>query len=200
MPINNVKVQLAGKDLQVNTNGVVAHKLQVMDDYLPWLSRAAVVALREDDDSLGFDVTMLTGRRVRVVYGSAAPVVVQQNNDDVLGQLYRKVLQTSFDITGTSLTLADASELFTLYTAHQIIWGKRAQLLAQIQDPDITRTRKGELVTSLTSLVWTPMTLNLMGNSYQVIFGDGMTCQFTNWLVGNYTDFTFNLVQRETLA
>ena len=200
MPITNARVTLGGVDLQVNTNGVVANKVQLVDDFMPWLSRQAITALREDDDSIGFDVTMLTGKRVRVYYGAASPQIPPQNNNDSIDGLYRKVLQTSFDITGTSMTLQEASTIFTLYKNHQKIWGHRAQLLAQIQDPDISRTKKTALIGTLTGLTWTPITLQLMGSSYQVIFGEGMTCQFTNWVVGNYTDFSFNLVQREPLT
>lgn len=199
MPIDNVKVTFNGTDLQVNANGVVAHKIQIMDDYMPWVSRQAIAATREDDDSIGFDITMLTGKRVRVYYGEAAPTAIQQNNNAVLASLYRKVIQTGFDITGTALSLPDASGIFTVYKDHQKLWGKRAQLLTQIQDPDISAGTKENLVSELTGLTWTPVSLNLFGTSYQVIFGEGMTCQFTNWVVGNYTDFSFNLVQREPL-
>ena len=200
MPINNVKVTLNGVDLQVNPNGVTAHKIQIVDDFMPWLSRAAITALREDDDSIGFDVTMITGKRVRVYYGASAAPTPPMNNNSSVSQLYRKVIQTSFDISGVGMTLAEAAGIFAVYKEHQKLWGKRAQLLAQIQDPDISSSTKQSLIDTLTGLVWTPITLSLMGSSYQVIFGDGMTCQFINWVVGNYTDFTFNLVQREPLT
>lgn len=200
MPIANVKVTLDGVDLQVNPNGVTAHKIQIVDDFMPWLSRAAITALREDDDSIGFDVTMLTGKRIRVYYGTASTAVPPMNNNDSIAQLYRKVIQTSFDVSGVGMTLAEASGIFAKYKEHQKTWGKRAQLLAQIQDPDISKATKTSLISTLTGLTWAPISLSLMGSNYQVIFGDGMTCQFVNWVVGNYTDFTFNLVQREPLT
>ena len=199
MPIPNVRVKLDGIELQVNANGVVAHKLQILDDYMPWLSRQAITATREDDDSLGFDVTMLTGKRIRVVFGTST-IAVPENNNSRLDSLYRKVLQTSFDISGTGLELADAHSIFTIYKAHQVLWGKRAQLLTKIQDPDITVSTKASILTELNALSWTPVPLSLMGGTYNVIFGEGMTCQFTEWVVGNYTDFSFNLVQREPLV
>jgi hypothetical protein len=200
MAIENARISLNGTDIQVNTNGVVAHRLQVTDDFMPWVSRQAISAIREDDDSIGFDVTMLTGKRVRVYYGTSTIAPIQQNNNAVLDQLYRKIMLTGFDLTGTSMLLTEAASFYAVYKDHQTKWAQRAQLLAKIQDPDISIGKKTELVTELTGLTWTPINLSLYGVTYQVIFAEGMTCQFTNWVVGNYTDFSFNLVQREVLA
>lgn len=201
MPINNSKISFNGIDLQVNTNGVVAHKIQIVDDYMPWLSRSAITATREEDDSLGFDVTMLTGKRIRVYYGTSdKTAAVPKNNAESLSSLYRKVVQTSFDISGTGLSLTDAVTIFNIYRETQLLWGKRASLLAKMQDPDIPNTTKTTLANAIDGLIWLPKPLTIMGNGYQVIFGEGMTCQFTNWVIGDFTDFTFNFIQREPLT
>lgn len=200
MPIANVKVTLAGIELQVNANGVVAHKLQIQDDGMPFYSRQAIAATRESDDSIGFDITMLTGKRIRIYYGEGTPAPIPQNNEDSLNQIYRKVLLKSFDISGTGLTLPEASTLFTTYKQNQEIWGKRARTLAMLNDPDITKTKRNALISDLEGLTWNTMSLSLMASSYDVIFGEGQTCTFTNWVVSNYTDFSFNLVQRELLT
>lgn len=199
MPINNSKVTLAGIDLQVNVNGVVAHKVQIVDDAMPWVSRQSVAAIREDDDSQGFDVTMLTGKRVRVYYGTSAVPIVPVNNNSQLDSIYKKVLYTGFDVSGVGLSMQDASTIFAKYKDFQAMWGKKNQLLAQIQDPDITRSQRESIVTALGAIKYNAIDLEVSGLVYNVLFAEGMTCQFTNWVVGNYTDFSFNLIQRELL-
>jgi hypothetical protein len=126
------------------------------------------------------------------------PIVL--NNDAVMSQLYRKVLQIGFDVTGTSLSLADAATIYNSYKEQQKVWAKRALCAAQLQDPYISTALRTTIIAEFNALDWSPVTLKTMGGSYEVIFSEGASCQFTNWVIGDYTDFSFNLIQREPIV
>jgi hypothetical protein len=126
------------------------------------------------------------------------PIVL--NNDASLSQLYRKVLQIGFDVSGTSMSLADAGAIYALYKEQQKIWAKRALLATKLGDPYVSTSLRTTLIAEFEALDWTLIELKTMGGSYEVMFAEGASCQFTNWVIGNYTDFSFNLIQREPLA
>lgn len=202
MSIQNVKVVLDGIDLQVDTNGVQPHQISVMEVGQSWLSREKLAATRSDDDSIGFDVTMLSGKRVRVRYGpsSAVPVAVPQNNNAQLSQLYKRYKVVSYSISGTGLGNADALHFYERYSAAQTLWLQRAKLIAQLADPDISKTTVETLVTNLgtteAQIDAAALILAMYGTNYQVVFAEGQSCQFTDWVISGHADFKFNLISR----
>jgi len=194
MSIRNVKVKLDGIDLQVNTNGVQPHRIVLVDEAQSWLSRDKLAATREDDDSIGFDVTVLSGKRLRVRYGPAVSVTVPQNNNSAIDSLYRKVKKFGYDITGTGMTQADALHFYAAYNAAQTTWALRAKYMAQLADPDITISVRNGLISALQALSFDTMPLIMNGTTYNVFFDEGQSCQFTDWVVTEHTDFRFSLV------
>ena len=197
MSINNVKVRLDGRDLQVDTNGVQPHRITVVDYYQPWLSREQLASERAADDSVGFDVTMLSGKRVRVRYGPSAPTAIPVNNDAAIDSLYRKLKKYGYDVTGTGMSQTDALHFYGLYNAAQTVWLQRAKLLAQLADPDISIDKRTALATQLNAAVVPTVQLAMNGATYNVSFDEGQSCQFTSWVITEHVDFKFSLVAQE---
>lgn len=205
MSIQNVKVTLDGKDLQIDTNGVQPHRISVMEAGQPWLSREKLTAVRSDDDTIGFEVTMLSGKRVRVRYGpsSAAPVAVPMNNNSAVDLLYRRYKVTGYDLSGTGMDSADSLHFYAAYDAVQTLWLQRAKLIAQLNDPELSKTTFEGLITELNSvdsqIDATAMTLSMYGGNYQVVFAEGASCQFTSWVITGHADFKFSLITRQEI-
>jgi hypothetical protein len=205
MTIQNSKVKLDGIELQINPNGAQTYKLQVQDNGRHWLSRSVVVAQRNDDDSMGFDITMLDGSRRRLEYASSTggsskvKVMPQINNNTNKVDIYKKLILTTFDFQGTALAMEDASKLYSTYKAHQKMWAIRQQQLQMVQDPDITIDIKAPIYAILESFSPEVISLDFYGITEKVSFAEGQTCTFSNWLVGRYTDFSISLVAWEDL-
>lgn len=203
MSIQNVKVKLDGIDLQIDTNGIQPLKVSMMEAGQPWLGRDKLASLRADDDTVGFDVTMLSGKRVRVNYGSPSPVVVPQNNNQAMAQLYRRYKVTGFDLSGTGMSISDMLTFYTKYSSVQQLWLTRAKLIAQLGDADISVTTRDTLLTALadteTAIDATAMPLVMYGNTYSVLFAEGQSCLLTTWVIAEYADFKFSLISRQEI-
>jgi hypothetical protein len=193
------KVTLDGIALQVNTNGVKPGQITVVDESQPWLARDAIANQRFNDDAQTFEVVSLSGKRHRISYVTGAPTVPINNNAN-LNSIYTKYLQTTYDVSGEGLARAQAQAFYNKYAATQLLWAQKAKLTAQISDPDIAMTTKQSLIQTLqsvkTQLFNTTMTLGLYGTSVYVIFAEGSSCQFTDWVISDHTDFQFTLISR----
>lgn len=204
MAINNVKVILNNIDLQVDTNGVKPYSITTVDDSQAWLGRDKLLATRADDDSMAFEVQTLSGKRVLVSYTNAILPAVPQNNLAAKDSIYRRYLEYSYQINGQGMSQSDANSFYAIYYAHQALWAKRGQLIAQLQDPDIPLSGRNSLIAALND-VYNDMTtsaiaLQMFGTTFNVLFAEGNSFQLTHWVIGEYADFTFNLVHRNLLT
>lgn len=190
---------LDGVTLQVNTNGIKASQLAIIDDNKPWLARAALASSRYEDDATTFEVVALSGKRHTIAYVQGAPVV-PLNNDANLDLIYTKYQQIIYDITGEGLAKAQAQNLYLKYAATQLLWAKRSNCLAKLNDPDISYNQKqtlaGEFNSTMTEIIYNAMILTMYGTSIAVFFTEGNSCQFTDWVISGHSDFQFNLASR----
>lgn len=202
MSIRNVKVKLNNIDIQVNTMGVKPLSVSVVDELRPWLSREKIAATRNDDDSLGFDVTTLSGKRIRVKYGTAEQMAVPVNNASALDSLYSKYIHTVYELEGEGMPKSDAFTFYNLYRSTQERWAQLANLRTKLAEPDIPATTRLSLVGSYNAMSFADLTVDLWlyGNTYQVMFAEGQSCNFTDWVIGDYTDFRFTLLTRTPIS
>lgn len=202
MTIRNAKVKLNGIDIQVNTMGVKPLNVTVVDELRPWLSREKIAATRNDDDSLGFDVVTLSGKRIRVKYGTAEQLPVPINNADALDSLYSKYIHTVYELSGEGMPKSDAFTFYNLYRSTQERWAQLASIRTKLAEPDIPATSRSVLIAQYNALNFTDLTMALWlyGNSYTVMFAEGQSCNFIDWVIGNYTDFNFTLLTRTPIS
>lgn len=204
MTIRNAKVSLDGIDIQVDTNGVTPYSITTIDDGQSWLSRERISGVRSDDGSIGFDVQTLSGKRVRVSYSTAAAPALPENNLENKDLIYRRFLEYSYQLRGSGMPRYDMQHYYSKYYQAQQFWAKRQLLLAQLNDPDIPKSGRVTLIASLDTvyagLAALSMPLVMFGNTFQVVFPEGNSCQFSDWVIGDYTDFTFNLIHRTIIT
>lgn len=198
MTIRNAKATLNGIDIQVATNGIRPRGITVVDEAQPWLSRTAIAAVRNDDDSLGFDVQMMSGARVRVKYGTEAQVAVPVNDAAALDSLYAKFMHVTYDLNGEGMAYAEALNFYEVFRNTQILWARLALIKTKLADPDIPATTRNALVAEYNAFSFSTVNMELIiyGTIYDVIFAEGQSCQFTDWVVSEHSDFQFTLVSR----
>lgn len=192
-------VTLNAIPLQLKDGGFSLSGISVVDEAESWLSRDKLSALRDANDALGFDMTTITGARVRVDYvgtGHAVPV----NNEVALDSLYKKVLRRSISISGTTMNAADYTAFYASYVAAQQYWAKRNQYLAQLADSDITYDKVVALAAAYTALVKPVISLASPLVTDSVSFSEGGSCSFTSYIDDIVTDFGFDLVYDIALA
>lgn len=198
MAIRNAKATLNGIDIQVNTNGIRPRSIAVVDETRPWLSRDRLAAQRNDDDSLGFDVQMMSGKRVRVKYGTAEEVTVTANNSEALDSIYTKFMNVTYDLTGEGMNYTEALAFYDVFKNTQALWAKLALLKIKLADPDIPAAKRNALVAAYNAFDFSSVTMDLIlyGTVYRVMFAEGQSCQFTDWVIGDFSDFQFTLMSR----
>lgn len=185
--------------LQVNNDGFSVGNVSLIDEAEAWLSRERLSSLRDANDALGFDMVTVTGARVRVDFvgtGHAVPV----NNEAALDSLYKKILRRRIDISGSTMNAADYASFLASYDAAQQYWAKRAQLLAQVADSDITYTKVQEIAAAYAALVKPTVTLVSPFVNSAVSFAEGDSCSFTSYIDNIVTDFKFSVVYDIALA
>lgn len=198
MTIRNAKATLNGIDIQVATGGIKPKSITVVNEARPWLSRSAIAALRNDDDSLGFDVQMMSGARIRVKYGTAAQVAVPANNTAALDNLYVKFMDVTYDLNGEGMKHSDALTFYNKFKDTQALWAKLNLIKIKLADPDIPATTRNSLVTAYNTFDFSDVTMELIlyGTIYHVVFAEGQSCQFTDWVISEHSDFQFTLLSR----
>jgi hypothetical protein len=181
--------------LQVSDGGFSIGSLTTIDEVEPWLSRSVLAGLRDADDALGFDMVTLTGKRIRVDYvgtGHAVPV----NNELALEGLHRKVLRRRISISGSTMDASDYASFLASNDAAQQYWAKRAKLLSQLGDADITYDKVQALATDYLAANTSRPVLAFASPFFtnDVIFAEGDSCSFTSYIENIVTDFKLELI------
>ena len=195
--IGNAFVKLDGVGLQINDSGFSISGTEIVDWAKPWLTRDYLIKLRDDDDSLSFEMTNIYGKRTVINY--LQPTTVPLNNNENLSLIYAKILRKRISLTGQILAESQAADFYTKYSLAQTYWAKRAILLQQLGDSDITKTKVTSLIQALTNLDQQTSTFGLTLTapvfSGEVIFAEGSSCQFNAFVEGIVSSFSFNLIQ-----
>jgi len=185
-------ITLDSKPLQVADKGFSIGALSIVDEAESWKSRSVISALRDEGDALGFDMVTITGARVRVDYvgtGHAVPV----NNEAELDRLYRKVLRRNVQISGSSMDAADFAALLASNDTAQQYWSKRARIMAQLGEADLTYTTATALATAYATLTKPTVPLVSPFLTSAVTFAEGDSCSFSSYIDNIVTDFNFDL-------
>lgn len=198
MAIRNAKVSLNGIDIQVSTNGIKPRNIVMVDESRPWLSRERIATQRNDDDSLGFDVQMMSGKRVRVKYGTIEQIPVPANNSSSLNDIYSKFMHVTYDLNGEGMEYIDALNFYDAYRRTQLLWAQLALIKTKLADPDIIATMRNSLVEQYNNFDFSSVTMELVlyGTIYNVMFAEGQSCMFTDWVISEHSDFQFTLLSR----
>ncbi len=191
-------VSLDSIPLQVNPGGLVISGIAIIDENQEWLARERIAALRDEADELGFDMINIYGARIHVTFSNTGHAVTM-NNDIAAGLMYRKILRKTIAISGSVMSIADFSSLYTTYDLAQQYWAKREILKAQISDNDVSYTQVSALIAALAELETERETVHekqlvspfITG---PVLFDQGSSLSFNSYVDGVISDYSMTLI------
>lgn len=194
MPILNAKVVIDTHDFQVSFMGVKTGQVTTRDISKPWLSRGFLAGLRADDDSIGFDMTTISGKRVRINYDGTVAVDMPVNNNAAIADLHKTTTYNVYSLSGMAPTAA-IDAMIAKNEAHQVIWRNIADIKAKLANGDISSTQVTTLAGELASAEEGLFDVNLSLSTGLVAFSEGNGCSVTRWVSGEYADFKFEFIE-----
>lgn len=187
-----------GLELTIPPNSLKITKT-IIQDNKTWYTRQLLVNTKEDDKTMGFELTALTGKRHYISFAEIKTI-----NPNIANSTYGNLLQTNISLNGINLDIKNVENIYASYKQNQLEWDLKNLWLQKLQDPELTISEVNDINAFLNAHTFTLSSLSLFGQSLNVFFAKGASCNFSYLLHDNplwilYTDFTFNLLEWESI-